>query len=398
MTQPSSHPPRPSVLVIASTFPSGPTDGTPAFVRDLAERVADDFDVTVLVPRVAGSLRSEQVGRLRVERFGYFIRRWEDLADGAIIENLRARRSRWLQVPFFFLAETLALRRLVKRMDPDVLHVHWIVPQGIVATVAARKVPALLTTLGGDVYALNDRVSRRLKARAIRHARAVTTMNSDMRSRLVELGAREDSTFVLPMGAQVGEMTQFAGLERDPGRLLFVGRLVEKKGLSVLLDALAQLPPDLSWQLDVIGDGPLRDQLEAKAGRWGDRVRFLGMAGREDLGRAYATCAMLLMPSVPAASGDQDGLPVTLLEAMALETPVIASNLPGIDDALDHGAAGRLVTPNDPGVLAKAISDLLADPAGRAELGAAARVRSADFSVDSIGARYSALLSEILRR
>lgn len=396
MTTSSSHPARPSLLVIASTFPSGPTDGTPAFVRDLAERVAEDFDVTLLVPRVPGSARTEQVGRLKVERFGYFLRRWEDLADGAIIENLRAKPSRWLQVPFFFLFEALALRRLVRRLQPDLLHVHWIVPQGIVASVAAKQVPALLTTLGGDVYALKDPLSRRLKCRAISHARVVTTMNSDMRSRLIELGAAQDSTFVLPMGAQIGQMTQFIGLDRDPRRLLFVGRLVEKKGLGVLLEALRSLPDELPWTLDVVGDGPLRAQLETQAASLGDRVRFLGMAGREDLGRAYATCGLLLMPSVPAASGDQDGLPVTLLEAMSLETPVIASNLPGIDDALDHGGAGRLVPPGDASALAAAIAELLADPAGRRALGKAARVRSADFSVDSIGARYSALLSGIL--
>ena len=396
MTSASSHA-RPRLLVLASTFPSGPTDGTPAFVQDLAERIADDFDVTVLVPRVPGGARSEKIGRLQVERFPYFFRRWEDLADGAIIENLRERRSRWLQVPFFFLAEGFAIRRLVKRLRPDVMHVHWIVPQGVVAMVAAKRVPALLTTLGGDVYALNDPLTRRLKSRAIKNADEVTTMNSDMRARLLALGSREATTHILPMGAQTGQMAQFAGLDRDPRRLLFVGRLVEKKGLVVLLDALDHLPADGDWTLDVVGDGPLRAQLEARARRWGTRVRFLGMARHEDLGRAYATCSMLVLPSVHARSGDQDGLPVTLLEAMALATPVVASDLPGIEDALDHGNAGRLVAPGDAVALATQIAALLADPDERACLGAAAKVRSAEFTVDSIGARYSTLLRGLLR-
>lgn len=165
----------------------------------------------ILVPRVPGSSATDQFGDLAVSRFRFFPRRWEDLADGAIIENIRAKRSRLLQVPFFFLFEALAVRRMVKQWKPDVMHVHWIVPQGIVAAFAARKVPALLTTLGGDVYALNDPVSKRLKRRALKYATAVTTMNSDMREKLVELGAVPSSTSVLPMGAQIGEMVQFAG-------------------------------------------------------------------------------------------------------------------------------------------------------------------------------------------
>ena len=92
---------RPRLLVLASTFPTSPDDGTPAFVRDLAAREGEEFDVMVVVPRVPGGSAREVDGMMVVERFRYFPSRWEDLADGAIIENLRARPSRWLQVlPF----------------------------------------------------------------------------------------------------------------------------------------------------------------------------------------------------------------------------------------------------------------------------------------------------------
>src|SRR5690606_6237069 len=89
------------LMVVASTFPGHEDDGTPAFVRDLSSRLSEAFETTVLVPRVPGSQRSEVIGNLRVERFPYFPRRWEDLAHGAILENLRERPLRWLQVPPF---------------------------------------------------------------------------------------------------------------------------------------------------------------------------------------------------------------------------------------------------------------------------------------------------------
>lgn len=395
MTSSSFQKAKPTLLVVASTFPAGAHDGTPAFVRDLSEQLAEDFDVTILVPRVPGSARSEQMGPLKVERFAYFPRKWEDVADGAIIENLRAKKSRWMQVPFFFLFEFLAMRKLVKRLKPDVMHVHWIVPQGIVASLAAPRVPKLLTTLGGDVYALKDPLSRRLKSRAIRSSVAVTTMNSDMRARLIDLGGAPSAVQVLPMGAQIGEMERFRGSKRDASRILFVGRLVEKKGVHVLLESLASIPETTTWTLDIVGDGPQRAELEALAAPYGSKIRFLGQAGKEVLGEQYATCTLLVMPSVPAASGDQDGLPVTLLEAMSLECPVVASNLPGIDDALDEGKAGLLVAPGDSAALAGALTSMLGDTKLRKSYGAAARARSAEFTVASIGARYSTLLQKV---
>ncbi|GAB3464259.1 glycosyltransferase [Actinophytocola sediminis] len=385
---------RPRLLVVASTFPASAEDGTPAFVRDLAAYAALEFDTEVLVPQVRGAKRVESVNGMTVRRFRYFPRRWEDLADGAIIENLRSKRSRWLQVLPFFLAEIVALRRAVRRHRPDVVHVHWMIPQGVSALVAARTVPWVVTTLGGDVYALKDPVSRRLKGAVLRRARAVTTMNDDMRQRLVDLGATAETTEVLPMGADVETITAAgAGIEREAGRILFVGRLVEKKGAADLLAAIRSLDDLPGWQLDVIGDGPLRAELERQAA--GLPVTFHGTAGRGQLAAAYARAQIAVFPSKAAASGDQDGLPVALLEALAAGCVVVASRIPGIDAAVVDQTSGVLVPPGDAAALAAALRALLPDAALRERLSAAGRVRAEEFSVSSLGARYCALLRRV---
>ena len=386
--------------MLASTFPATRGDGTPGFVRDLAGVEATEFDTVVLVPRVPRAPREELAddgrgGSFRIVRFSYFPRRFEDLADGAIIENLRAKPVRLVQVPCFLVGEALALRRLLRTHRPDVLHVHWIVPQGVVALLVARHVPWLVTTLGGDVYALTDRLSLRLKRAVLTRAAAVTTMNVDMRRRLLELGAPAGQTLVLPMGADVdGVRATGAGVVRCPGRVLFVGRLVEKKGLAVLLEALRSVP--VGWSLDVVGDGPLRAGLEARAA--GLPVRFLGQLTKDDLARAYAGCDLLVAPSVPAASGDQDGLPVALLEAMSAGCPVVASRIAGIDEAVVDGETGLLVPPGDAAALAAALSRLLGDPDLRDRLGAAASARADDYSVAALGRRYTDLLLRIAGR
>ena len=343
---------------------------------------------------VPGAPREEEDGPLRVVRFRYFPSRFETLAHGAIIENLRSRRWSWLQVVPFLLAEAFALRRLVREHRPDVLHIHWILPQGAVALLTARAVPWLVTTLGGDVYALRNPLAIRLKRMVVRRARAVTTMNSDMRDRLVAIGAPATTTHVMPMGADVDAVrSAAAGIAPVPGRLLFVGRLVEKKGLVVLLDALRMIPAGVTWSLDIVGDGPLRARLETAA--QGLPVRFLGQLGRDELSRSLGASSVVVVPSVPAASGDQDGLPVALLEAMAVGRPAVGSRLSGIDDAIVDGETGLLVPPGDVGALATALEKLLTDGTLRSTLGAAASRRAESFSVSSIGRRYTSLLDEV---
>lgn len=387
--------PRPRLLVVASTFPAGQDDGTPAFVRDLAQEVSAEFDTVVLVPSVPGGRRREQIGSMAVRRFRYFPRRWEDLADGAILENLRSRRSRWIQVLPFVLAEAWALRKAIREHRPDVVHLHWMIPQGVAALLVARSVPWVVTTLGGDVYALRDPVSRRLKRAILRRARAVTTMNEDMRQRLVELGAPPEHTHVLPMGIDLGGVRSAAvAASRTPGRILFVGRLVEKKGAAILLDALRLLHPGVSWSLDVVGDGPLRQRMEAAAR--GLPVRFLGQQGRAELYNLYARVEVVAVPSVPAASGDQDGLPLVLLEAMAAGAAVVGSDLPGINDAVTDDLSGVLVPHSQPAALAAALERILADEDLRRRLGERAQAAAGHFSLPNIGARYRDVLREAI--
>ena len=380
------------LLVLASTFPAVPGDGTPEFVADLASEQAKHFDTAVLVPAVPGGDRNEQRNGFRVRRFRFFPRRWEDLADGAIIENIRTRKSRLLQVVPFLLAETVATFRAVRRGKPDIIHAHWIIPQGIVARLVAPTTPTVITTLGGDLYALNSGPFRALKRWVLKRAAYVTVMNEEMAKLVVDLGADPDRVEVLPMGADLSTVRPHVPSTDDTLRLLFVGRLVEKKGVSVLLQALRSLE-DVNWELTVIGDGPLRESLEASAS---EGVTFLGTQGREALREAYANSDLALFPSVPTVNGDQDGLPVALLEAMGSGCAIVASDLPGISEAVVEGETGLLVEPDDSDALATAIRELAYDQPRRKVLGAAAAERANErYSKAAIGKRYVEILQHI---
>lgn len=390
---------RSRLLVLASTWPAVPEDGTPSFVRDLAVQEAARFDVLALVPRVPGSAASEQDGPLRVRRYRFFPKRWEDLADGAILENLRERRSRWLQLPFFLLGQVLATRRAVRAFRPDIIHVHWIIPQGIVARLVAPGVPKLLTSPGGDIYALDSAPMRRVKRWVLGNADRVTVMNLDMMHRAVALGVPAEHAQVLPMGTRIGTAFEDGSAARassldDAPRIFFIGRLVEKKGLHVLLEALRLIPAGVSWQAEIGGDGPLRAVLERQAE--GMPVTFLGQLDRAALTSAFRRSDIVVFPSVLSASGDQDGLPVAILDAFAAGACVVVSDLPGLNEAVVEGSSGLIVTPDDPQRLAEVIRQLLEDGELRGRLRAGAIARASEYSLETAGERYSTLLRAIL--
>lgn len=398
---------RPRALVVATTYPARPGDGTPAFVADLCGELALEFDVTVVVPSVPGAPAREVSpdGSLTVVRHRYFPRRWESVADGAILENVRAKRVRLLQVPFLLASQWLAVRRASRAVRPDVIHAHWIIPAGASVRGLARRAPLVVTTLGGDLYALRGALPTRLKRRVVAAARVVTVMNADMAAQARALGATD--VRVMPMGARFGAVGAAAAASQSaeavatevpgpssgtaPLRLLAVGRLVEKKGFDVLLAALRGIP---DAALTVVGDGPSRAELEAAAA--GLPVTFAGQLGRAELDTALLAADVAVFPSRRAASGDQDGLPVALLEAMGAGLAVVVSDLPGLNEAVTNNETGVVVPPDDPAALAGALARLAAEPELRARLGAAARERAQQYSVEAVGAGYRALLDEVV--
>ncbi|MEY4301314.1 MAG: hypothetical protein RJA30_465 [Actinomycetota bacterium] len=394
---------KPKLLVLASTFPGTPGDGTPAFVLDLAWQQAKDFEVTVLTPMTPGAAPTEIMPSpdgstsVAVVRYRYFFKRWEDLAHGAILDNLKAKKSRLLQVPFLAHGLFWGTRRLVKELSPAAIHAHWVIPQGILATLAAPSVPLLVTTHGGDIYALNAGPILKLKRWVFGRAKAITTVNSQMKATLVEWGQPADKISLLPMGVDtrsVGELA--ANTAKIAGQMLVVGRLVEKKGIEYLFDALRLLQHRglALGKVVVIGDGPIRIELEAKAA--GLNVEFRGQRGRSEVHQAIAESEVMLIPSVTAANGDQEGLPVTLLEGGAGQICVIASRLPGIDEVIVDDESGLLVPQRDAAALADALELVLGDADLRQRLAVGIAQSVKRFDINVIGAGYNQVVKGMI--
>ncbi|HEY0627152.1 MAG TPA: glycosyltransferase family 4 protein [Allosphingosinicella sp.] len=181
----------------------------------------------------------------------------------------------------------------------------------------------------------------------------------------------------------------------DPVRLLSVGRAVEKKGLDVLLNALASLPPDLSWHLDHVGGGPLLAKLQAHARSLGleDRIEWHGVETRAVVVERYRSCDLFVLPSREGSDGDRDGLPNVLMEAQSQGLACLSTRFSAIPELIEDGVTGILVPPADVEALTTALERLIRQADLREALGEAGfhRVRSA-FQAEAGIAEIAALL------
>lgn len=329
------------LLVTASTFPRWEGDTEPRFVLDLSKNMADEYDVTVLVPAAPGAKEEEELEGVKVIRYHYFpIHKWETLCyPGAIVPRIKEKKSRILLVPFLFLSLYIHLFRLLP--EYDIVHAHWLIPQGIVQSFF--KKPYIVTGHGGDVTSLNKGILRKLKIRCLKRAKHVTVVSEHLKYRVQEL-VKDIYPSVISMGVDTSKfgkkyfVPNYFGQE-DKKVVLFVGRLAEIKGVTYLIEAMKVVDA----MLVVVGDGPLRRELEEQAMELGkEKVQFLGGKTHEELKTIYASADIFVAPSVTAKDGAQEGFGLVMLEAMASGLPVVASNSGGITQLIKDGENGLL--------------------------------------------------------
>ena len=242
------------------------------------------------------------------------------------------------------------------------------------AEVAAHTAAELDVPYGFSAHAKDTRkVGPAALARRGRDAAIVIGCNEDIAATLRESGV---TPVLVPHGVDVSRFAPIDSARRAGRlRLLSVGRLVEKKGFSVLLDAVARL--DIPFSLRIVGEGPDAVPLRTAIERLGlaGHVTLCGGRTHADLPHEYAAADIVIVPSVLDRSGDRDGLPNVVLEAMASARSVVASRIGAIPTAVTHGETGWLVRAGDVPGLAAAIRMLAADADLRNRLGRLARAR-----------------------
>ena len=283
------------------------------------------------------------------------------------------------------------------------LHAHFIHTPGSVARYASllTGVPWSCSAHAKDIWT-TPAWEKREKLAA---ASWVVTCTSHGRDHLAALAPTPDRIQLLYHGLDFGRFRApdptAASRRRDgsnpadPVIVLSVGRAVAKKGLGVLIEALAQLPPTLAWRFVHIGGGPLLPELKARARELGiaERIEWLGAQPQDVVLQRYREADLFVLASRIAADGDRDGLPNVLMEAQSQRLAVIATRAGAIAELIEPDATGVLVAPDDINGLANGMAALIADPARRATLAAAGFERlHRDFDsaawIDVLAARF----------
>jgi len=397
---------RPRILVTTSTFPRWPGDTEPGFVYELCRSLSEQgIDVDVLAPHADGARDFELMHDIRVYRYRYFSSRLQSLAySGGILANLKNNPLNLIQVPFFLVSQLFALYRLLGSGNYGLVHAHWVIPQAMVCALANllrpnNPVAIVCTSHGGDLYGLNNPFFRQIKKWTIRHCEYFCVVSSAMQRKAMELGAPADKVRVMPMGVDLEHrFTPVADIGRKDNRIIYVGRLVEKKGVSYLLEAMIGVIkefPDV--ELIIVGDGPYRPALEQQTISTGlaGYVKFRGKVMNEQLPALYSSASIAVVPSIIAASGDQEGLGLVIIEALGCECAVIASSLEPIKDVLDEHT-GCLVRPGSAVDITEKIRLLLRDRDLRTRLARQGRQKVLNrFDQRITSASYVRLLEEV---
>ena len=327
------------LLVLTTTYPRWRGDTEPAFVHYLSRDLQDAFEVHVLAPHTLNAKITEILEGVHVHRFRYLPETWQRLAyEGGIVPRLKQNRWLALQIPFLFFFMFWSGLRLAKKYKVDVIHAHWVIPQGFIALLikrfCSRSLRVMVTSHGTDLFSLNNTFLNRFKAQVFTRADCVTVVSRVMREFCQnDLGVRR-VIHVRSMGIDCKNIFLDRVDHAKRSGFIFAGRLVEKKGVSYLLQAFARLVKERpSEKLLVVGDGTDKKSLIGLSQNLGleKNVTFQGAVETEELADLFNQTAVAVVPSVI------EGLGLVAAEALACGCVTLVSDLPAIQDVHDDG-------------------------------------------------------------
>ncbi len=403
------------IAVLTSSYPRFEGDGTAPFVQSLCEHLEKlGNEIEVLAPFDV-AVESSYQQKFPVHRYRYI---WPDglhmMGHARSLEaDVRLRPLVFVLLPFFLMGAIVNLLRLTQRQQTELIHVHWVVPNGPIAALVAalRKIPFVVSLHGSDMFIAQKNALFRWVARWVfQRACAVTVCSKNLQKAAVELGAPFEPELVIwgadpqrfvPMSKNP-EWLQNLDLGKNDRIVITLGRLVPKKGFEVLLRAWAIICADMpDTHLVIGGEGPLLKPLTKIAADLGltDQVRFAGRVPWDQVPDFLSIGTLYVLPSVQGNEGNVDGLPTVLLEAMGCGLPVIASDIAGIPEAITQDQNGLLVPAGDVDALALTVRDLLMDAHKRKRLGLAARQSvETNLNWDNVALTYTRIFDDVLER
>lgn len=326
---------KPGILVLTSSYPMRKGDINGGFVHELSRRLTEDFNVVVLAPWSRGLAKRETIDGVKVYRHRQFL--WNvDLAYGiGLYENLKKYPVKYLILPFYFFFQMMSLTGIIKKEQIKIIHAHWLIPNGLMAglyrNLFNRRIKILATIHGSDFLGLNNTIGKWCKRFTLENIDELTVVSILLKDCVEKMGYKK-KVHVLPMGIDVNLFTpekfnsglrerfQITGLF-----LLFVGIIVEAKGIRCLINALPAIFNRFSGsKLVIVGEGSLKSEMVqlSKDLNIADQIIFHGIVRHEELPEFFASADLFIQPSL------SEGFSLVVMEALSCGTLTMVSDLP----------------------------------------------------------------------
>jgi len=358
-----------NILVTTSSFPLNisKTEGGGLHVFEISERISSEFEIFVLAPLIKGSETVSKLSSLTVIRYRYFLFKQNNLmnSNGGIAATLSQNKLYYLFVPYFFISQFFAIRKYVKKHNIEIIHAHWLIPQGIVAVlykkVCNKNIKIICTSHGSDLNKNFGWIGRKMLTLTLRHTDSLTVVSQTLKEKAISLGYNKPIE-VVPMGI---DTHKFKRLETEGIRakysitgniLLFAGSYVAVKGIEYLLHAMpAVLKTNPNTTLIMIGNGILKEKLQqiAEDLHIANKVVFTGFIANDDMPVYFSTADVVIIPSL------SEGCPVVMAEAFACSSLVITSDIDAFQNHIRNGVNGFMVPVKNSDALAKKIIEVL---------------------------------------
>ena len=367
------------IAVITTSFPRHPGDGTGSFIYSLSKALtASGHEVRVYTPdSPLKRAKWPRTPNLHVKWVRYiYPLRWAKLGYAQSMHS--DVQLKWHAYPLVFLfsiAALWSLRKDARKFPFDIIYAQWLMPGGFIGLLASYLLhrPLVVHLHGSDVFVAEKHSAFRPIVRMIaQRACRILACSRNLRQRGIHLGLSPHRTLVIPYGVDIGRYRRSQPLHSSTPVVMAMGRLVHKKGFPYFLKAAAlvhQRHPNIQFILG--GDGDLREELTQMVQQLNaqEYIHLTGHIPWHETPQALSQAEIFVVPSIQDASGNVDGLPNVLLEAMASGCAVIATSVGGITEVIHDGINGLLVPPNDEQKLADAILKLVETPSPRKTLG-----------------------------
>ena len=365
------------VLYIATAFARNESDAiTPWLTKTIRNLQKRGFKVDVFTSSYKGMSYNNVFG-IDIYRFRYFFSSFERLThEEMTIERMKKGILYKILPLFYIILGTIAIVKHCMKKDYDIIHVHWPFPHFLFGYIASKICKAkLISTFhsAGLHYIEKSKLNLKPFIKWVINASDIITVNSSYTGKKLT-HFHTQNIRIIPFGAAIEIKEKQETVKTKKGiRILFVGRLVERKGVQYLLEAYKILKEEgiKDIQTIIVGDGNRKNYLVNKRKELGlskSDIEFTGKISESELIKQYRLCDIFVLPAIVDSKGDTEGLGVVLLEAMSFKKPVIGSRVGGITDIIKDKETGLLVQEKSPKQLSEAIEFLINNPAERRKI------------------------------